>query len=83
MKKGILYFILIITALSMILPFFMMFLISLSGNENIFTNYRDLNFSFCAYKNVFDSIPVAKYFLNSLIVAFFILISTEKQYILH
>ena len=49
----------------------MMFLISLSGGENIFTDYNNINLSFCAYKNVFASIPVAKYFLNSLIVALF------------
>ena len=55
----------------MILPFFIMFLISLSGNENIFTDYKNINLSFCAYKNVFESIPVAKYFLNSLIIASF------------
>ena len=71
MKKFFLYFILILCALSMILPFFAMFLISLSGNENIFTDYKNINLSFCAYKNIFSSIPVAKYFLNSLIVAFF------------
>lgn len=71
MKKFFLYTILILTALSMILPFFVMFLISLSGQENIFANYKNLNFSFCAYKNVFNSIPVVKYFLNSLIVASF------------
>lgn len=71
MKKVFLYFILIILALSMVIPFFMMFLISLSGNENIFTDYKNINLSFCSYKNVFASIPVAKYFLNSLIVACF------------
>lgn len=71
MKKTFLYFVLILMALSMIIPFLMMFLISLSGDENIFTNYRNINLSFCAYKNVFQSIPVAKYFLNSAIVALF------------
>jgi len=69
MKKFLLYFVLIIIALSMILPFVVMFLISLSGNENIFTDYKNINFSLYAYKNVFNSIPVIKYFLNSLIVA--------------
>jgi len=69
MKKTFLYVILILTAVSMLLPFFMMFLISLSGNENIFTDYKNINISFCAYKNVFNSIPVVKYFMNSLIVA--------------
>ena len=71
MKKAILYIILALIALSMLLPFFMMFLISLSGQENIFTDYKNINLSFCAYKNVFTSIPVAKYFLNSIIVALF------------
>ena len=69
MKKSFLYLLLILVSISMILPFFMMFFISISGNENIFTDYKNINFSFCAYKNVFKSIPVAKYFLNSLIVA--------------
>ena len=71
MKRIFLYFVLILLALSMILPFLMMFLISLSGQENIFTDYKNINLTFCSYKNVFHSIPVAKYFLNSLIVALF------------
>ncbi|MBE7702638.1 MAG: carbohydrate ABC transporter permease [Cyanobacteria bacterium SIG28] len=70
MKKTLMYLTLIILAISMILPFLIMFIISLSGNENFFSN-TDINLSFCAYKNVFDSIPVIKYFLNSLIVAVF------------
>ena len=79
MKKSLLYFILILTALSMLLPFFVMFIISLSGNENIFTDYKNINLSFCSYKNVFDSIPVVKYFLNSTIVA---LLTTLGQVII-
>lgn len=71
MKKLFLYLILTIVALSMLLPFFAMVLISLSGNENIFTDYKIVNLNFCSYKNVFQSIPVVKYFLNSLIVALF------------
>lgn len=69
MKKFIIYSILITTAIFMLLPFLVMFLISLSGNENIFTDYKTVNLNFCAYKNVFRSIPILKYFLNSLIVA--------------
>jgi len=69
MRKIFGYFVLIFVALTMVLPFFAMFLISLTGNENIFTDYKNINLSFCAYKNVFESIPVIKYFLNSLIVA--------------
>ena len=79
MKKSFLYLILIFTAISMLLPFFAMFLISLSGSENIFTDYKNINLSFCAYKNVFNSIPVIKYFLNSLIVA---LLTTLGQVII-
>lgn len=79
MKKVLLYSILVITALSMLLPFAAMFLISLSGNEDIFTGYKNINLSFCAYKNVFASIPVAKYFLNSLLVA---LLTTIGQVII-
>ena len=69
MKKFFLYFVLVLLALSMIIPFLMMFLISLSGQDNIFADYKNINLSFCAYKNVFHSIPIVKYFLNSLIVA--------------
>ena len=70
MIKIFLHMILILLALSMIVPFLLMFLISLSGNENIFTEYKSINLSFAAYRNVFASIPLVKYFLNSLIVAF-------------
>ena len=69
MRKFWLYSTLIIFAISMLLPFVVMFAISLSGDEAFFTNYKNINLSFCAYKNVFASIPVIKYFLNSLIVA--------------
>ena len=58
-------------AFSMILPFLFMFLISLSGDVTVFENYKNINLKFLSYKNVFHSIPVAKYFLNSLIVASF------------
>ena len=64
MKKTFLYSILVLCALSMILPFLIMFLISLTGQENVFTDYKNINLSFCAYKNVFESIPVAKYFFE-------------------
>lgn len=71
MKKFILYLVLILTAVLMLGPFIVMLLISLSGNENIFTDYSNINLNFCSYKNVFKSIPVVKYFLNSFIVAAF------------
>lgn len=71
MKRFFTYLFLIIISILMIFPFIVMFLISLSGQEDIFTNYKNINLSFCAYKNVFESIPLVKYFLNSLIVALF------------
>lgn len=79
------YFFLVLIALTMVLPFIVMFFISLTGNENIFTDYKNINLSFCAYKNVFNSIPIVKYFLNSLIVAFLttfgqVIISTLAGY---
>ena len=69
MKKIFLYSILVLTALSMLIPFFAMIIISLSGNENVFLDYKNINLSLLSYKNVFHSIPVVKYFLNSFIVA--------------
>ena len=71
MKRFFLYLILFILALSMLLPFLIMFLISLSGEESIFINYKNIKLSFCAYKNIFSTIPVIKYFYNSMIVALF------------
>lgn len=71
MKRFFTYLFLIIISILMIFPFIVMFLISLSGQEDIFINYKNINLSFCAYKNVFESIPLVKYFLNSLIVALF------------
>lgn len=71
MKRFFTYLFLIIISILMIFPFVVMFLISLSGQEDIFTYYKNINLSFCAYKNVFESIPLVKYFLNSLIVALF------------
>ena len=44
MKKTLLYLILVLLALSMMLPFIIMFFISLSGEENIFMNYKNINF---------------------------------------
>lgn len=69
MGKKLINITLIFIAVLMLLPFFAMILISLSGNENIFTDYKNINLNILSYKNVFRSIPVIKYFLNSLIVA--------------
>lgn len=71
MKKIFLYFILILTAVSMLVPFLVMLLISLSGEEQLLINYKNINLTFLSYGNVFNSIPVIKYFLNSIITAVF------------
>lgn len=68
MKQASLYLILIFIAISMLLPFLAMFLISLTGDLSIFQS-GSINFSFQSYKSVFNSIPIIKYFLNSLLVA--------------
>ena len=69
MKRFFVYFVLLLISISMLLPFAVMFLISVTGNEQIFLSYKNINFNLYAYKNVFESIPIIKYFLNSLIVA--------------
>jgi len=79
MKRLFLYIVLILLAISMLLPFFMMFIISLTGNEEVFTDYKNINLTFCSYRNVFDSIPVIRYFFNSMIVA---LLTTLGQVII-
>lgn len=69
MKKCLLYTIMILISISMLLPFVVMVLMSLGGDENIFVNYTNINLNLFAYKNVFQTLPVIKYFLNSIIVA--------------
>jgi len=66
------YFILILIAGSMLIPFFAMVNLSFSPSNEIFSYPPKLfskHFTFENYRNVFASIPVAKYFLNSLFVA--------------
>lgn len=70
------YFILALIALSMIVPFFAMINLSFSPNSQIFSDTSNIlsknwveNLTFNNYRSVFSSIPVARYFLNSLIVA--------------
>lgn len=66
------YFILGIIALSMLMPFFAMVNLSFSQNSEIFSYPPSIfpkNWTFGNYLSVFSSIPVARYFLNSLFVA--------------
>ncbi len=66
------YFVLVLIALSMLIPFLAMINLSLMSNSEIFS-YPPKIFSakltLQNYLNVFASIPMAKYFLNSLFVA--------------
>ena len=66
------YAVLILMAISMIYPFVAMVNLSFADENAIFSQtskffYRKLTFE--NYKNVFVEIPLARYFLNSLIVA--------------
>lgn len=76
------YLTLILIAISMLYPFFAMVNLSLVNNNDIFTNAGQLihtNLTLQNYKNVFSSIPLSTYFLNSLFVA---AVATAGQVIL-
>ena len=66
------YLVLTLFALSMLAPFFAMLSLSFSANNDIFSyppSFLPKDFTFNNYYNVFSSIPLAKYFFNSLFVA--------------
>ena len=66
------YFILTAIAISMIYPFFAMVNLSFADENAIFTQGSKIfysGFTLDNYKNVFNSIPLSRYFLNSLVVA--------------
>ncbi len=66
------YVLLIGIAVSMLYPFFAMVNLSFAEDNTIFTQPSKIfygNLTLDNYKNVFSQIPLARYFLNSLIVA--------------
>lgn len=66
------YLILILIAVSMLYPFFVMVNLSFVKNDEIFNQAGNLFYTGLTlenYKNVFVQIPLSRYFLNSLIVA--------------
>lgn len=65
--KILLHTILLITGLGMLIPFFVMVLLSLSKDNSL--SFVNFGFTFENYKHVFETIPITRYFLNSLIVA--------------
>lgn len=76
------YFILLLIAISMLLPFFAMLNLSFSQNNQIFSYPPSIfskNLTLKNYANVFSSIPLARYFFNSLFVA---MITTIGQVII-
>lgn len=72
LKKLFGYFILLLIAASMLLPFFAMLNLSFSQNSEIFSYPPSIfakNWTIKNYLSVFSSIPLARYFFNSLLVA--------------
>ena len=66
------YLILILIAISMLYPFFAMLNLSFIKNEEIFSQAGKIFYSgitFGNYRNVFQQIPLSRYFFNSLLVA--------------
>lgn len=81
LRKFLGYFSLILIALSMLYPFFAMLNLSFVPNGEIFNQGGKLVYSPLAlenYVNVFEKIPLWKYFINSLFVA---LVTTFGQII--
>jgi len=73
------YFILILISLSMLIPFFAMFNLSFTQSAEIFSyppKIFSTHLTLGNYKDVFASIPITRYFLNSLFIA---LITTIGQ----
>ena len=72
MRKFFLYLFLILIAGSMLIPFFAMVYLSFIPDNQIFMisnpGFRP-QLTFDNYKNVFENLPILKYFLNSLFVA--------------
>lgn len=66
------YSMLVLIAISMLYPFFVMLNLSFVQNDAIFSQAGNIFYSGLTldnYKNVFSQIPLSRYFLNSLIVA--------------
>ena len=71
-RKTFGYIVLVLCAISMILPFLWMISTSFMTNEEIFSypiKFLPSQIDFLNYKNVFCSLPLVGYFLNSLIVS--------------
>ena len=66
------YIILVLIALSMLYPFFIMLNLSVADNSAIYSQAGNIFYSgltFDNYRNVFSQIPLSRFFFNSLVVA--------------
>ena len=71
-RKILGYAVLILIALSMLYPFFVMINLSFVKNDAIFSQAGSLFYTGLTldnYRNVFTKLPLAKYFANSLVIA--------------
>lgn len=88
LKKYFLYTLLILTAISMLAPFLIMILVSFSSENQIsFTDISGLtqHLTLSNYSHVTNTIPINRYFINSLVVSVFttvgqIIVSTLAGY---
>lgn len=69
MKKFVLYSFLLLLSGSMLLPFVVMLVLSFTPEGQISIGNFDFTFTIDNWRNVFNKVPVGRYFLNSLIVA--------------
>lgn len=69
MRKVVLYTTILLISLSMLLPFFLMLILSFTPEGQVSIGRFDFTPTLGNWLSVFDKIPVARYFLNSFIVA--------------
>lgn len=82
-RKFLLHTILVLTAIGMLLPFVVMLVVSFSKDNSL--SFSNFTITTANYLNVFHSIPITRYFFNSLVVSIFttigqILFSTLAGY---
>ena len=61
-RKFFIHFILVLTAIGMLLPFFVMFLVSFSKDNSL--SFSNFTLTTANYFNVFHAIPITRYFIN-------------------
>ena len=71
LKRSIVYFLLIVTALIMFFPIIYALMVSfMTGGEILQGKFLPSSFSFDNYVKVFDRLPLLNYLINSFIVSF-------------